>query len=695
MALLAIATLAAYWPAMRGAFIWDDEAHVTRPALQSLSGLGRIWFELGATQQYYPLLHSAFWLEHRLWGDAPLGYHLLNVALHVTAALLVLGITRRLLRAVQAAWADEAAFLAAAIFALHPVQVESVAWITEQKNTLSAVFYLAAFAVYLRYDETRGRSAYVLALTIFVLGLLCKTVTATLPAALLVVFWWQRGRLSIRRDVVPLIPFFIVGAAGGLFTAWVEHNLIGARGRAFDLDGVQRGLLAGQVVWFDLKQLIWPANLIFVYPRWTIDARELSQWLYPAGLLALLAVLLVVARRQRGPLAGLLFFIGTLFPVLGFFNVYPFLYSFVADHFQYLASLGAVVVFSSLLAAILSRIESQPARRGLLLVAPAILAVLTFRQARIYADNQTLYETTLARNPKCWMAHNNLGVILKNQGHPDQALERFRRALELRPEYPEALDNLGLALSATGRLDEAIAAHRQALKLYPNPGTLANLGNAYLRSGRAADGVVVLKQATELEPTDARLQANYGAVLEGAGRFDEARAVYTRALALDPQNAAVRARVDALRSAGVTGNAGLHALEQAAAAQPNDAAAQYALAVALAQANRAAEAIPRYERAVQLNPDYVEAHNNLAALLAQAGRLGDALPHFEAAVRLRPNLVETHMNLAVAYSRSGRGDAARGEAQRARELAVAAQQAELVTRIDEWIAANASGSSGP
>ncbi len=198
-------------------FIWDDHAHVTRPELRSWYGLFRIWFDLGATQQYYPMLHSAFWVQYWFWDDATLGYHLVNILLHATVAVMVAMILRQL--------AIPVAYLAAAIFALHPVHVESVAWITELKNTLSAVFYLGSAMVYLRFDQQRRISLYLWALCLFVLS---KTVTATLPAALLLIFWWQRGHLEWKKDIMPLLPFFLIGAVFGIFTSWVERTQIGA-----------------------------------------------------------------------------------------------------------------------------------------------------------------------------------------------------------------------------------------------------------------------------------------------------------------------------------------------------------------------------------------------------------------------------------------------------------------------------------
>ena len=246
------ATLAAYWPALRGGLVWDDASHVTTPPLQSLHGLWRIWFDLGATQQYYPLLHSAFWTEHRLWGSAVLGYHLTNVILHAVSACLLVRIVRRL--SLPGAW------LAGLVFALHPVCVEAVAWISEQKSTLSGVFCLGAALVYLRFDQSRRRTQYFWALGLFVLALASKTVTATLPAALLVVFWWQRGRLDFRRDLRPLLPWFALGAAAGLFTAWVERTYIGATGADFALTWVERVLLAGRVIWFYAGKVVWPVE---------------------------------------------------------------------------------------------------------------------------------------------------------------------------------------------------------------------------------------------------------------------------------------------------------------------------------------------------------------------------------------------------------------------------------------------------
>ncbi|HTZ20476.1 MAG TPA: hypothetical protein VMC06_06310, partial [Opitutaceae bacterium] len=370
-ALIFCATVFVYLPALAGNLIWNDGDYVTKPALRSLAGLVRIWAEPGATEQYYPLLHSFFWMQYQLFGDHPLGYHVVNLLLHVCSAVLFALVIRRMLagdaaspvdvptecrgRSAVGAGSDRrnhptpqpyagAEWVAGLLFALHPVHVESVAWITEQKNTLSLACYLAAALVYLRFDMSRRPRSYLIALALFVCSMWCKTVTATLPAALLVVFWWKRGRLGWRRDVWPLMPWLILGAALGLFSSWVEHAYVGARGTAFELSLVGRTLVAGRAVWFYAGQLVWPFGLNFIYPRWTVDAAVWWQWLFPLGVLAVGAVLWALRRRTRAPLATYLFFVGSLFPVLGFVNLFGSLYSWVWDHWQYLADLGPLAL---------------------------------------------------------------------------------------------------------------------------------------------------------------------------------------------------------------------------------------------------------------------------------------------------------------------------------------------------------------
>lgn len=494
VALLAVVLLA-YAPAIGGGFLWDDDAHVTRPELRSWAGLARIWSEIGATQQYYPLLHSAFWLEHRLWGNQVVGYHLVNLVWHAASAWLLFVVLRRL----QVPGAP----LAAALFALHPVHVESVAWISEQKNTLSLVFYLGALLSYLRFDEERRPAQYGLATVLFVLGLLTKTVVATLPGALLLILWWRRGTLDWRRDVVPLGVWLGLGGGAGLVTAWFESRLLGAEGAEFALTPAARGLLAGRVVFFYLGRLVWPLDLTFVYPRWTIQGSLWPGVLFPLAALAMLVACWAIRRRSRAPLTVALFFVGSLVPVLGFVNVYPFVFSFVADHFQYLPSLGILTALAALFATLRGRLTGAGRRacEAGCVAWLAALGILTWSHSQSFRDARTLYESTLARNPGCYLCLNNLGTLALEAGRPDEALTRYQAALQLKPDSVEALSNVGNLLLKAGQTAAAIEHYEHALRIAPNNvATRTNLGIALFVSGRRAEAEAQYEAALRIMP---------------------------------------------------------------------------------------------------------------------------------------------------------------------------------------------------
>jgi tetratricopeptide (TPR) repeat protein len=379
----------------------------------------------------------------------------------------------------------------------------------------------------LGFDRTRRRSSYLWALALFILALLTKTVTATLPAALLVIFWWPRGRLDWRRDIRPLVPWIGLGAAAGLFTAWVERTLIGAQGAAYALTITQRFLLAGRAIWFYAAKLLWPANLIFSYPRWKLDPAVPWQYVYPMGVIAVVIGLCLLARRHRGPLAAMLLFAGTLFPALGFFNIYPFLFSYVADHFQYLASLALIVPLSYALVSFVTRL-GRPADVVLPAVLLAILATLSWRQAGTYRDTETLYRATLLRNPASWLAHNNLGVaLLEKPGHLAEARTEYQAVLALKPDDAEAHNNLGNALARMpGRLPEAIREFEIAIKLEPRLAQAhQNLGNALARNPqRIADSIAQFKIALQLKPDDPQIRNNLGVtMLESPGHISRTR----------------------------------------------------------------------------------------------------------------------------------------------------------------------------
>ncbi|WP_428938570.1 tetratricopeptide repeat protein [Fontivita pretiosa] len=523
-----IATFTCYWPAMRGQFIWDDDRHVSEnPTLRNLRGLWRIWFRWGATPQYYPMTHTSFWIEYRFWGLNPTGYHVTNVTLHSINALLLWRLLRRL--------EVRGAFLAAAVFALHPVNVESVAWISERKNVLAMCFALLATLAYVRPSPCR--SSYAIALVLFICALLSKTITATLPAVLLVLIWWKHGRIH-RRDVVALLPFFVAGIGMGLMTAAMERFYVGATGEDWQLSLLDRVLIAGRAIWFYLSKLVFPVRLMFSYPRWQIDPLAWWQWAYAVGVVVVLALVVLNRRRVgRGPTAAVLIFVGTLFPALGFFNTYPMRYSFVADHFQYLSA-----------PAMIALIVAGAARLRLSALIPLlciVLGTLTWRQAGIYRDAETLWRDTIARNPSSWMARYNLGVLLSNRAGTDEAsrhdleeaLKLFDEVERLRPHHDKVRMARGDALVKLGRISEAIEIYGREIE------------RLLARPGPQPDAVPYLERYTALLPNDADAHVALGFVYGELGRFEQARARFQRALEIDPNSQRAREGLELVRRA--------------------------------------------------------------------------------------------------------------------------------------------------
>ncbi len=567
-AALLLITFLAYAPALRAGYVWDDDVHVAGSrVLHESDALRKIWLQPGATPQYYPLVHTSFWIERAMFGSRPLVHHVTNVLLHGLAALLFWALLRRL--QVPGAW------LAAALFALHPVQVESVAWITERKNVLALVFYLAAALAYVRFAE-RGRG-YAVVLVLFGCALLSKTVTATLPLALLLVTWWRRGRIQWR-DVRQVLPLAAMGLALGLVTVWMEIHVVGAHGADWILSWPQRIVMAGSVPWFYLWKLAWPVGLCFNYPRWAIDPSRPVQWL-PLALLVVDVVLLWRWRERigRAPLATLALFLVALLPALGIFNVYPFRYALVADHFQYLATLPPL----ALAAAALVSVHPRASVAGGVVL--AILGVLTWRQSTHYRDDPTLWRATLAVNPESWIANNNLGVHLSHQGEPARAEPYFRRAIVLAPSYPEGHANLSDSLVRLGRAGEAEVAAEKAVELDAafGPGRRA-LGEALFAQGRLEDALTQLQAAVELQPQDASARSVLGATLFQLGRREEGMQGLAAAMDLDPRNPWVHANLAIALFQSGRREAAIEHFRKAAALAPADVALQRNLAAALA-----------------------------------------------------------------------------------------------------------------
>src|SRR5439155_1124618 len=500
--ILVVVTLLTYQPAWNGGFIWEDDEYVViNELLTAPDGLRRIWFSLDSPSQYFPLVYTTFRIEHALWGLNPPGYHWVNLLLHVANALLVWRLLVRL--KVPGAW------LAGAIFALHPVQVESVAWITERKNVLMGFFFLLTLLAWIAFVDERTKRPwrfYGLALIFYLLALSAKTTACTLPAALFLILWLQKKHISWKR-VFHIVPFLVLGIGMGLLAMWWERYHQGTSRAIFTfLSPIERVLVASRAVWFYLSKLIWPSNLTFIYPRWDIAPTHLLDytWLL-AGMVLCVPIYFLRRYVGRSVEVATLCFVATLSPVLGFILLYTFRYTFVADHYQYLACIGPIALAS---AALINLADAFERSRTLILSAVlcmvAVLAALTWRQAAMYGDIETLWRTTLARNPDCWMAHNNLGIVLFQKGEINAAISHCRAALLIQPKNPDAHTTLAVALDERGQTAEAITHYKNALEISPRSISAANnlawllatSSTASLRNGDKA--LELARQANQL-----------------------------------------------------------------------------------------------------------------------------------------------------------------------------------------------------
>lgn len=535
---LIILVAVCYLPSLNAGYIWDDDFYVTEnAALRSADGLIQIWFEPQATPQYYPLVFTSFWIEYHVWKLRPMGYHGVNIIFHCLNTVLLWLILDALL--IPGAW------FAAAVFGLHPVHVESVAWITERKNLLSGLCYLLAVFSYLRFSfgkslqstqEPRDSTAeylsarfYFMSLVFFILALFSKTVTSTMPAVLALILWWKKGTLR-KRDIVLLMPFFFIGAGMGLLTAWWEKVHVGAQGDHWSFSVIERFLIAGRAAWFYVGKITLPTDLVFNYPRWEISTTVWWQYLFPLGAItALIVMWLWRLRLGRGLFVATMCFGITLFPALGFFNVFPMRYSFVADHFQYLASIGPMVIFTQMWK------TSSRQRTIVAVLLLGILGVLTWRQQGPYANEESLWNDTLKHNPSSWMAYINLGSIYLKRQQIDKAIACFQKAIELHPQHAEASYNLGIALVSKGEIDNAISLFEEALRLNPNYSeAYNNLGSVWYLKKDFDKSISCFQKSLRINPSNAQAHNNLGVALADTGRREEAIDHFRAALKIQP-----------------------------------------------------------------------------------------------------------------------------------------------------------------
>ena len=627
--------------------------------MRDVSGLWQIWFSPSALEEeghYWPITYTTFWLEHKLWGFDPAGYHIVNVLLHLANTLLVWHLLRRL--AVPGAW------MVAAVFAVHPLHVESVAWIFERKDVLSGLFYLSAALAWMRFVEQPRPQRYVWSLALYAAALLSKSIAVTLPASLLIWHWWKQGRVT-STDLLRLVPFFVVGlviALGDLASYRSVHN------KEFDFSLIERALIAARALWFYAGKLLWPTNLAVIYPRWDIHVAEPLVWGYLVGAVAL-AVALWHFRPQvgRGPLAGALFFAITLSPTLGFVDYNYMEYAFVADRYQYLAGIGVMAVVIGAAAYGIRHLSGlwQKGALGGAAVVLILLGLLTWRQASIYRDDETFNRHIIALNPQAWNAHLNLGKALYDQGRYEEALEVARVAVEQDPDYFKVHISLGAVLSELGHLEEAEKHLRRAIALNSQARDAhLNLGDALYKQGRYEEALEVARVAVEQVPDSFKAHINLGAVLSELGHFEEAENHLRRAIALNPQDVDLSQKL-AAKLAEVLMPQGRYAeaidvLAQAVALDPasSQVAELHFLMGMAAQDNGQPEAAKYYMRAFELDPRHTKSIRRLAHLRLEQQRYDEALEFFQRLVEIDPGDATAYGNMGIVLFYLGRSDEA-------------------------------------
>ena len=683
--------------------MWDDVIFSEEPVIRRWSGLWNIWFspaDIRNEGHYWPIVYTTFWLEHKLWGLAPFGYHLVNVLLHLVNSLLVWRLLQRL--DVPGAWA------VAAVFAVHPLHVESVAWIIERKDLLSALFYLGAVLVWLRFDEAPHPARYCLALVLFVAGLLSKSIVVTLPAALLVWCWWKRGRVTAG-DALRVAPFFLIGLA---ITAADYAYYSSRESVSLGYSLAERALIAARALWFYAGKLVWPTDLAAVYPLWDIRVGDLLGWVYVAAA-AGLAALLWAARHRigRGPLAGAAFFVVTLSPVLGFVDFGYMQFSFVADRFQYLAGIGVIAVLVGGAAHAVHRWfrGTRVAATGCLAVAIALLGVLTWRQCGIYRDEITFFSHVISLNPDARDVYVNFGSALFEAGRMEEGHAATLLAVEKRPDSPRAHANLGRRLMLLERYDEAHEHLTRALDLEPgnpitrqsmaellrrlgryeeaaewfrkalahdatNASALGGLGTSLFELGRYEEAVESIRRALELAPESSMngpLHGMAGKALMALARLDEAERHLQRAAVLDPDGVDALLNLSALDSSRQRFDAAEAHLRRALERAAGNAARLHVVAEALRERERDAEAIESYRAVLEIDPDHAMAHAGMGASLYRLERYAEAVESLGRSVDLHPHPPTATTRLILmgtASRRLGRREAAVAHFERAVEI---------------------------
>jgi len=617
-ACLGAAVLAVYWPALHCGFVnYDDPEYITDNwhVQHGFNWQSVRWaFTTETDCNWHPLTWFSHILDWQLYGLHPQGHHLTSLLWHTANSVLLFLLLNRLTGAL---WRSA---LVTALFALHPLRVESVVWVAERKDVLSTFFWMLAVGAYVRYAEdlkfqiSRFRFFYGLSLLFFVLGLMSKPMVVTLPFVLLLLDYWPLGRLKFgpdfsRRLIVEKIPFFVLTAGSSLVTFVVQERTGAVASLARYPLGVRLANIPVAYTRY-LARNFWPADLAAFYSSVGWQEGEII------GAVALLAGItgLAIWRARSAPYlaVGWFWFLGMLVPAIGLVQVGG---QSLADRYTYLPSVGLwIMAVWGLHDVAFGRPLPRAAMTVTAGLAAVLFALLAWRQSWVYKDSGTLWEATLRSYPDCLLAHNNLSKWLIDQRRWDQALDHCRKALALRPDDPTAYDNLSRIYLSQGRVDEAIAAGLKSIQAQPRSDVnRQTLARAYLKKGGFAEAAASLREAIRINAAAPDAWCNLGYALLQQGQVSEAAAAYQRALELNPDFALAH----------------------------ND------LGNILLRQGQMDEAMDQFQRAVELDPSFAEAHYNLAGILARRGHLDEAIAHFQRALEIQPTLEAARQRLAA------------------------------------------------
>jgi tetratricopeptide (TPR) repeat protein len=590
--------LAAYFPTLKAGYIWDDkQVFLDNPQIQSPSGWRTNWYT-PRTMEYLPVTFDSFWIEWRLWGDSPSGYHATNMLLHIANCLLIWRLLAML--EVPGAW------LGAVLFALHPVNVASVAWIAERKNVLSTFFALCSLLAFLRFDASGKRRLYGLSLFLFVVGLLSKTSIVMLPLVLPLIAYYKHGTVR-RRDWLRASPFLALALIAGMITIYFQSHFA-IRGEVVRPEGVaSRIAAAGWATWFYLSKACWPTGLCMPYPRWNVDGGSLVAFLPLAGVVAVLGGLWVFRKSLgRGAVLGIGFYLLNLLPVLGLTNMSFHRFSLVADHWQHLSLIGLMALIGAVSVRGYQRFSQLGQRTAMacLVATIALLSCLTWRQASVYESMESWCRDTLMKNPTAWVAHNNLGIVLQDRNELAPALDEFQSALKAQPDRVEIHMNAGLVLAQMHRLREAAEEYAAAIRCDPGSVTARyDLATTHLMLGEVAIASEEYEQVLAISPNHAPTQNKLGGIAFMQNRHGESLVHFRIAATQEPTNADFR----------------------------------FNLATSLVNNGQEDDAILELNACLSIDQRYEGARVLLGQLLLRRGRNDEAIVQFRNVLSVNPN----------------------------------------------------------